>query len=69
MAEDPKWTIELTGDGAETAPWATYVTRSATLVTDGTDITVPKGTTRTSSAHEALQKAVAAVLNDMAAGN
>lgn len=69
MAEVPKWSIELTGDGAATAPWATYVTREATLISDGTDLTVPNGTTRTSRAHEALMKGVTTVLNDRADGN
>jgi hypothetical protein len=72
MAEQPKWTIEITGDGATTAPWATFATREATLVSDGTDLTmasVSNGTARTSRIHEALMKGVVVVLNDRAAGN
>ncbi len=72
MAEVPKWTIELTGDGAATAPWQTFVTREATLVSDGTDVTVASvtgGTARTSRVHEALAKGLVVVLNDRAAGN
>jgi hypothetical protein len=72
MAEVPKWTIELTGDAAATAPWKTIVTREATLVSDGTAVTVASvtnATARTSRVHEALQKGVVTVINDRAAGN
>ena len=72
MAEQPKWSIELTGDSATTAPWKTIVTRGATLINDGTALTVASvsnATARTSRIHEALMKGIATVLNDRAAGN
>ena len=72
MAEEPKWSIELTGDGATTAPWKTIVTRAASLIVDGAAITVSSvtnPTARTSRIHEALQKGVVTVINDRAAGN
>lgn len=72
MAEVPKWTIELTGDGAVTAPWKTIVTRAATLVATGTVVPVASvsgAAERTSRIHEALMKGVTTVINDRAAGN
>lgn len=72
MAEVPKWTIEITGNGAATAPWKTIVTREATLVSDGTAVTVSSvsdPTGRTSRIHEALLKGIVTVINDRAAGN
>ncbi len=72
MAEEPKWTIEVTGDSATTAPWKTIVTRAASLVSDGTAITVASvsnAANRTSRLHEALMKGVVTALNDRAAGN
>jgi hypothetical protein len=66
MAEVPKFSIEVTGDGAVTAPWYTIVTRGASLITDGTALTVPLGTTRTARLHEALLKGTTTALNDYA---
>ena len=72
MAEVPKWSIELTGDGASTAPWKTIVTRGASLISSGTAVTVASvtnATARTSRVHEALMKGLVTVINDRAAGN
>ena len=72
MAEVPKWSIELTGDGASTTPWKTIVTRGASLIIDGTAVTVASvtgGTARTGRVQEALMKGLVTVLNDRAAGN
>jgi len=68
MATVPKWTIEI--DEVDTTDtYKTQVIRSASAVSNGTELTVPTGTTATSRLHEDLIKGVLSVLNDAAAGN
>jgi len=68
MATVPKWTVEIDEvDGGDT--YKTQVIRGATAVSDGTELTVPKGTTATGRLQEALLKGVIAAINDAADGN
>jgi hypothetical protein len=68
MATIPKWTIEIDEVDAG-ATYKTQVVRGATAVSDGTELTVPLGTTATGRLHEALLKGITAAINDRAAGN
>ena len=68
MSTIPKWSIEL-DEVDSTDTYTTQVIRSATAVSDGTALTVPGGSTATARLHEAIMKAVVAVLNDQSAGN
>lgn len=66
MAYVPKYTIELTYDSGTTL-WKTILTKDATAVSDGTAITVPKGTTAIPRPQDHLFKNILTMFNDLSA--